>query len=576
MLKFCIYGQKMELINRQTIADQQICFVDMCFLFSPDWEQMDKTAQFAQGEKTYNVHLGTGNVCRCLLPAELQTGCVSVSVFGYAADGSVRATTVPLGIGIKRSGFRGDGETPIPPTPDLYAQLIAEIDKKIADVHDGKDGVDGKSAYQIAVDNGYPGTEQAWLASLKGDKGDTGEPGAAGEKGEPGEKGDTGAAGKDGRDGTDGAAGRDGVNGASAYEIAVQHGYSGSETAWLESLNGADGAKGDTGATGAAGKDGAAGKSAYQIAVASGFDGTEQAWLASLKGEKGDKGDTGAAGAKGEKGDKGDPGKDGTDVDLTLYAKKNDLAAYLPKSGGMMSGDIDMQTSKKEVLIGTQKANSSDGTAVAGGIIEKRTNMTSTIPEMRSFIGSFHNTDIDRFYSLISVRHRNGHNDGSLYGMYIFSDLISADGNLKWGKQTASGKWTDDFVLLDSRNYGSYALPKDGTAKKAETLTDSGWIIPTFPSGIKESSIRYRKQGKIVTVTGYVRFSTAVSSKTVTTLPAGYRPPSKIKTCNVVDGATEVYTVTIGTDGSILFSGIRQGFFTAGTDYYMHCTFFVD
>jgi len=603
MLKFCIYGQKMELINRQTIADQQICFVDMCFLFSPDWEQMDKTAQFAQGEKTYNVHLGTGNVCRCLLPAELQTGCVSVSVFGYAADGSVRATTVPLGIGIKRSGFRGDGETPIPPTPDLYAQLIAEIDKKIADVHDGKDGVDGKSAYQIAVDNGYPGTEQAWLASLKGDKGDTGEPGAAGEKGEPGEKGDTGAAGKDGRDGTDGAAGRDGVNGASAYEIAVQHGYGGSETAWLESLHGADGAKGDTGAAGAkgekgdigatgakgekgdkgdpgaagaAGKDGAAGKSAYQIAVASGFDGTEQAWLASLKGEKGDKGDTGAAGAKGEKGDKGDPGKDGTDVDLTLYAKKNDLAAYLPKSGGMMSGDIDMQTSKKEVLIGTQKANSSDGTAVAGGIIEKRTNMTSTIPEMRSFIGSFHNTDIDRFYSLISVRHRNGHNDGSLYGMYIFSDLISADGNLKWGKQTASGKWTDDFVLLDSRNYGSYALPKDGTAKKAETLTDSGWIIPTFPSGIKESSIRYRKQGKIVTVTGYVRFSTAVSSKTVTTLPAGYRPPSKIKTCNVVDGATEVYTVTIGTDGSILFSGIRQGFFTAGTDYYMHCTFFVD
>ena len=186
MMKFCIYGQKMELINRQTIADQQICFVDMCFLFSPDWEQLDKTAQFAQGEKTYNVHLGTGNVCRCLLPAELQTGCVSVSVFGYAADSSVRATTVPLGIGIKRSGFRGDGETPIPPTPDLYAQLIAEIDKKIADVHDGKDGVDGKSAYQIAVDNGYPGTEQAWLASLHG---------------ADGAKGDTGASGKDGADG---------------------------------------------------------------------------------------------------------------------------------------------------------------------------------------------------------------------------------------------------------------------------------------------------------------------------------------------------------------------------------------
>ena len=601
MMKFCIYGQKMELINRQTIADQQICFVDMCFLFSPDWEQLDKTAQFAQGEKTYNVHLGTGNVCRCLLPAELQTGCVSVSVFGYAADSSVRATTVPIGIVIRRSGFRGDGETPIPPTPDLYAQLIAEIDKKIADVHDGKDGADGKSAYQIAVDNGYPGTEQAWLASLKGDKGDTGEPGAAGEKGEPGEKGDTGAAGKDGRDGTDGAAGRDGENGASAYEIAVQHGYSGSETAWLESLNGADGAKGDTGAagakgekgdtgatgakgekgdkgdpgaTGVAGKDGAAGKSAYQIAVASGFDGTEQAWLASLKGEKGDKGDTGAAGAKGEK---GDPGKDGTDVDLTPYAKKTDLISYLPKSGGMMSGDIDMQTSKKEVLIGTQKANSSDGTAVAGGIIEKRTKMTSALPEMRSFIGSFHNTDIDRFYSLISVRHRNGHNDGSVYGMYIFSDLISADGNLKWGKQTASGKWTDDFVLLDSRNYGSYALPKDGTAKKAETLTDSGWIIPTFPSGIKRSSIRYRKQGKIVSVSGYVTFSEAASAKVVLTLPEGYRPPAKVKQFCAVDSSSQAsFLTTIDTDGKVSFVGKTQGFFTTEIEYYMHCTFFVD
>ena len=592
MMKFCIYGQKMELINRQTIADQQICFVDMCFLFSPDWEQLDKTAQFAQGEKTYNVHLGTDNVCHCLLPAELQTGCVSVSVFGYAADGSVRATTVPLGIGIKRSGFRGDGETPIPPTPDLYAQLIAEIDKKIADVHDGKDGVDGKSAYQIAVDNGYPGTEQAWLASLKGDKGDTGEPGAAGEKGEPGEKGDTGTAGKDGRDGTDGAAGRDGVNGASAYEIAVQHGYSGSETAWLESLHGADGAKGDTGAagakgekgdpgaTGAAGKDGAAGKSAYQIAVASGFDGTEQAWLASLKGEKGDKGDTGAAGAvgaKGEKGDKGDPGKDGTAVDLTPYAKKTDLAAYLPKSGGAMAGEIDMQTNQKDILIGTQKAKSSDATAIAGGVIERAAKITNTVSEMRSFIGSFHNTEIDKFYSLISVRHQNGYSAGNAYGMYIFSDLIDANGSLKWGKQTASGKWTDDFVLLDSRNFGSYALPKDGTAKKAETLTDSGWTIPTFPSGIKSSTIRYRKQGKIVSVSGYVIFSEAASAKVVLTLPEGYRPPAKVQQFCAVDSSSQAsFLTTIDIDGKVSFVGKTQGFFTTEIEYYMHCTFFVD
>lgn len=250
MLKFCVTGQKIELIFREQIADQQINFVDMCFLFSPDWDGLDKTVQFSQNDKTYNVHLGTDTVCHCLLPADLQTGCVSISVFGYAINGSVRATTIPIGINIRRSGFQDDGETPIPPTPDLYAQLIAEIDKKIASVHDGKDGADGKSAYQIAVDNGYIGTEQEWVTSLKGEKGDTGAPGATGEKGEPGEKGDPGTDGKNGIDGVNGH------DGASAYEIAVQHGYSESESVWLESLHGADGAKGDPGSAGKDGIDG--------------------------------------------------------------------------------------------------------------------------------------------------------------------------------------------------------------------------------------------------------------------------------------------------------------------------------
>lgn len=35
-------------------------------------------------------------------------------------------------------------------------------------VTDGADGTNGKSAYQVAVDNGYSGTETQWLASLKG------------------------------------------------------------------------------------------------------------------------------------------------------------------------------------------------------------------------------------------------------------------------------------------------------------------------------------------------------------------------------------------------------------------------
>ena len=44
----------------------------------------------------------------------------------------------------------------------------------------GEKGDDGKSAYQIALDHGFIGTESEWLASLKGEKGDTGDTGSGG------------------------------------------------------------------------------------------------------------------------------------------------------------------------------------------------------------------------------------------------------------------------------------------------------------------------------------------------------------------------------------------------------------
>ena len=40
---------------------------------------------------------------------------------------------------------------------------------------DGINGEDGKSAYQLALESGYAGTQEEWLASLKREKGDPGE-----------------------------------------------------------------------------------------------------------------------------------------------------------------------------------------------------------------------------------------------------------------------------------------------------------------------------------------------------------------------------------------------------------------
>lgn len=239
MLVFRITGQRIDLERREVVADEQVAFVNLLFLFTPEWEQIDKVAQFKQGENVYNVHIGKGNVAQCTLPAEITNGQTSISIFGYHDE--VRATTATLEFRVCRSGFSDSGSVPIPPTPDLYAQLLKKIDGKIASLHDGKDGKDGengKSAYEIAVQNGYDGTETDWLESLKGQKGDTGEPGAAGAKGDPGEKGDqgepgtpgekgergekgekgdTGTPGKDGVNGKDGANGINGKDGVDGY-----------------------------------------------------------------------------------------------------------------------------------------------------------------------------------------------------------------------------------------------------------------------------------------------------------------------------------------------------------------------
>lgn len=61
----------------------------------------------------------------------------------------------------------------------------------------------GKSAYELAVKNGFKGSEKEWLASLKGDpgpqgpQGENGAPGADGAQGLPGKAGYSPARGVD-------------------------------------------------------------------------------------------------------------------------------------------------------------------------------------------------------------------------------------------------------------------------------------------------------------------------------------------------------------------------------------------
>lgn len=57
---------------------------------------------------------------------------------------------------------------------------------------DGTNGQNGLSAYEIAKNGGFIGTEEDWLRSLKGEQGEKGEKGIQGEQGEKGQNGTDG------------------------------------------------------------------------------------------------------------------------------------------------------------------------------------------------------------------------------------------------------------------------------------------------------------------------------------------------------------------------------------------------
>lgn len=146
---------------------------------------------------------------------------------------------------------------------------------------------DGESAYQIAVDHGFVGTEEEWLASLKGAKGDTGAQGPKGDtgaNGDKGDKGDTGATGPQGPQGEQGAQGEQGPKGDKGDK-----GDTGEQGP--RGMQGEQGPKGDTGSAGAAGQDGVSATHSWNGTVLSitSASGTSSA---DLKGEKGDPGDT--------------------------------------------------------------------------------------------------------------------------------------------------------------------------------------------------------------------------------------------------------------------------------------------
>ena len=206
-------------------------------------------------------------------------------------------------------------------TPKKFGAGVEEI------LIPGPQGEQGISAYQVAVENGFVGTELEWLASLVGPKGEIGPKGIPGDKGEKGEPGAKGADGVNGRDGAQGPRGPQGIQGEKGEP-------------------GAQGPKGEKGDPGINGRDGEPGKpfaisKTYLTIEAMNADkdnvedgsfvliastendedngrlyvksGTELIFLVDLSGVPGIQGPAGRDGKDGINGQDGAPGRDGVD-----------------------------------------------------------------------------------------------------------------------------------------------------------------------------------------------------------------------------------------------------------------------
>lgn len=270
-LDFRIIHQSIWLEKKLRIVSGSKNFVEARFIFSNEWNGLTKTAIFKRGESVFHVILEDN---RCMVPYEVMKDSGEFSVSIFAGD-LITADSVP--VIVIQSGYEDGGE-PLPPTQTVYEQII----KMLEEIEEGdipQEKIDKAVEEYLSTHPVQGITEEqckeiirdyilSHHSELKGDtgpqgpKGDPGEPGPAGRdgvdgaqgpKGDPGEKGADGRDGEQGPRGADGApgpAGKDGADGApgadgdSAYTVAVNNGFIGTEEQWLESLKGKDGASG--------------------------------------------------------------------------------------------------------------------------------------------------------------------------------------------------------------------------------------------------------------------------------------------------------------------------------------------
>ncbi|MDD6484871.1 MAG: hypothetical protein PUF72_09940 [Clostridiales bacterium] len=146
-LLFNIENQHITQLNDRVIAAESMNYLTARFFFSEDWDGAEKTAVF-EGDTPYCAVLKNDE---CIVPHEvIAEGQFKVSVYCFRDD--MRITTDRAYVTVVKTGCR-EGETPKPPTPTVYEQLlgrISEADNAVSVEAQQRAGVDSEILRQLA------------------------------------------------------------------------------------------------------------------------------------------------------------------------------------------------------------------------------------------------------------------------------------------------------------------------------------------------------------------------------------------------------------------------------------------
>lgn len=202
-----------------------------------------------------------------------------------------------------------------------------------------------------------------------------------------------------------------------------------------------------------------------------------------------------------------------------------DGSSYLPKTGGVMTGNIDMLTNKAEILVDIGRVMSENGnnTLPACGELSIGSNtIQEYLPRTRSFLGSYKDAN-SKTSSIISIRHRNGDNAGRHFGMYLRHEA-KRNNNLVWNNQLGTNTWEGERTILDSKNYTDYIPNNAAAASVEENPTEFGLIFTLPPNSVGVISTGYGVivAGSIASVGGSITVSDSKLSSFSATINSQY------------------------------------------------------